>query len=676
MSSKELVSSFSPPSSRPSFGVPCFRIDIVREVKEYRRYLFVCVVDRPKIETHIVRYSGFWGNIFLSHLLVIFNSEDGEWIIFVSSCMRILLVSTFFARSFVVGLKSMSTTAMIRSATVADLPQIRPMIMDSFLAMLEFMGEEARTKITESAENSMKSDLTEESFVKTYLSSPDTHFWVAESPEKKIVGTAAIKRNNVEEAELVRMAVDSTIRGQGLGGQLFDTMETFCRRRRVHRISIITGNPKSADFYRKNGALTRKTASFKASTDVEVNVNYLVKYLGEKIVRRVAIVGGTHGNECLGVELIKQWTTNSSPIQRSTFESIPVLGNPAAVLANRRFVDEDLNRQFTGLMQDYPTSAQPLPLEKKRAYELNAVLGPKAASAFDIPGVDFIIDVHSSTSNTGLVAFVSGIDHDCYARRLCHHLQNILSPDVELRVVSSAGGKADSYSLDSIARSSVGFEVGPLAHGLLDHKLLEETRRLVQITLDFIESTNVAILKEAESALANGEVSTQNYRDDLRYAGEDETFDSNTVRLVPTSVAPKSIIPTKFPPSPYFVRVGEVSYPLSGEVGSGSMIEGMPASLIDDATREALANRKSFILHPQWMMGDWRTIQDGDNLFVAADGSGTTLRFQRKDYLFPSEASKKENESVELFTLFIAEAAYAPRNIAMTLYKKVDDFVY
>ena len=58
------------------------------------------------------------------------------------------------------------------------------------------------------------------------------------------------------------------------------------------------------------------------------------------------------GNERIGVELINQWKASGHSIDtantchRSTFETVLVHGNPAAIEANRRYVDDDLNRQF------------------------------------------------------------------------------------------------------------------------------------------------------------------------------------------------------------------------------------------------------------------------------------------------------------------------------------------
>jgi hypothetical protein len=63
-------------------------------------------------------------------------------------------------------------------------------------------------------------------------------------------------------------------------------------------------------------------------------------------VRRVAIVGGTHGNERNGVALAQHFIDCPQHIARPSFESIAVIGNPAAVEANQRYVEVDMNRCF------------------------------------------------------------------------------------------------------------------------------------------------------------------------------------------------------------------------------------------------------------------------------------------------------------------------------------------
>ena len=64
-------------------------------------------------------------------------------------------------------------------------------------------------------------------------------------------------------------------------------------------------------------------------------------------VRRVSIVGGTHGNELLGVQLVGMLQQRPEETRRPSFESMCVLANPEAVRQNSRYVTVDLNRCFS-----------------------------------------------------------------------------------------------------------------------------------------------------------------------------------------------------------------------------------------------------------------------------------------------------------------------------------------
>lgn len=63
-------------------------------------------------------------------------------------------------------------------------------------------------------------------------------------------------------------------------------------------------------------------------------------------VRRVAIFGGTHGNELSGIFLVKYWQENGAEIQRAGMEVKPFITNPRAVEKCTRYIDCDLNRVF------------------------------------------------------------------------------------------------------------------------------------------------------------------------------------------------------------------------------------------------------------------------------------------------------------------------------------------
>lgn len=69
-------------------------------------------------------------------------------------------------------------------------------------------------------------------------------------------------------------------------------------------------------------------------------------HIAEEPIKKVAIFGGTHGNELTGVFLVKHWLENGAEIQRTGLEVKPFITNPRAVKKCTRYIDCDLNRIF------------------------------------------------------------------------------------------------------------------------------------------------------------------------------------------------------------------------------------------------------------------------------------------------------------------------------------------
>lgn len=75
-------------------------------------------------------------------------------------------------------------------------------------------------------------------------------------------------------------------------------------------------------------------------------------------LHRVAICGGTHGNEMSGVYMVRE-------MQRKKVEKVgsvsitTILSNPPAVDVCRRYVDTDLNRSFTDALLRYAETRHP-----------------------------------------------------------------------------------------------------------------------------------------------------------------------------------------------------------------------------------------------------------------------------------------------------------------------------
>ena len=55
-------------------------------------------------------------------------------------------------------------------------------------------------------------------------------------------------------------------------------------------------------------------------------------------ISRVIIAGGIHGNELIGVYLVKTFEKYGNLIKRESFETICLLGNTPAINAGRRYV--------------------------------------------------------------------------------------------------------------------------------------------------------------------------------------------------------------------------------------------------------------------------------------------------------------------------------------------------
>ena len=59
---------------------------------------------------------------------------------------------------------------------------------------------------------------------------------------------------------------------------------------------------------------------------------------------KILVIGGMHGNEMLGIDLVKS-------LQEDPLENIDsVLANEEAIKVNKRFVKQDLNRSFPVIM--------------------------------------------------------------------------------------------------------------------------------------------------------------------------------------------------------------------------------------------------------------------------------------------------------------------------------------
>jgi aspartoacylase len=197
----------------------------------------------------------------------------------------------------------------------------------------------------------------------------------------------------------------------------------------------------------------------------------------ENLIRRVAIVGGTHGNEWTGIYLVKKFQRFPELLHRQSFECVTLLANPKAIAANLRYIDRDLNRCFAREDLANPALAS---YEDKRAKEIAAQLGPK-----EQPHVDVIIDLHSTTANMGLTILPSS--RHPFNLRLSAYLSEQHS---SVRVCFGVKCDQDTPMLRSLSPLGCTIEVGAIAQGVLNADYLQQTEMLIHAILDYIDAIN------------------------------------------------------------------------------------------------------------------------------------------------------------------------------------------
>lgn len=158
---------------------------------------------------------------------------------------------------------------------------------------------------------------------------------------------------------------------------------------------------------------------------------------------KILVIGGMHGNERLGVDLVASLQAN--PVD----DVHTLIANPDAVRANTRYIESDLNRSFG----DQPDDT----LERRRAKEITTSL----------KNYDIVLDFHNTQTPNNDCCFVGveadqvvydaatvlGFNNCIQATYDCinKYASNVISVEV------SIGGQLDSatYWYDVIKKMSV-----------------------------------------------------------------------------------------------------------------------------------------------------------------------------------------------------------------------------
>lgn len=205
-------------------------------------------------------------------------------------------------------------------------------------------------------------------------------------------------------------------------------------------------------------------------------------------IEHVTVVGGTHGNEFTGIHLLKQWQQDPDLVRQNSFTTRLLFGNPQAHKQNVRYIDEDLNRQFSA---DKLQHHEPSNIEQHRAFWINQTIGPKGAAK-----TDFIIDIHNTTSNMGASLIL--LQSDLFNRQLGAYVQSKM-PDAVIVFEDHIAVEKQPF-LCSIAAQGVIVEIGPQPQSVLRQDIIDWAETMTMHILRFVELWNTQQLPDLPSS--------------------------------------------------------------------------------------------------------------------------------------------------------------------------------
>ncbi|KAM9792560.1 N-acyl-aromatic-L-amino acid amidohydrolase (carboxylate-forming) A-like [Neosynchiropus ocellatus] len=222
---------------------------------------------------------------------------------------------------------------------------------------------------------------------------------------------------------------------------------------------------------------------------------------------RVALCGGTHGNEMSGISIIREFQ-NKKVEKMGSVSVTPILSNPRAVDACRRYIDTDINRCFTKSLLSAPIT-ESSPYELKRAHELNNLVGPKGSPE----AVDLICDLHNTTANMGLTVIMNC--GDVIALHICKYIQSKTTsgPLIIIQIPSSR----ESYSLESVGKHGLTIEVGPQPNGVIRADIYWAMKEAVDLTFEWLQKFN------AGATFEGGEVEVYAHDSSMDYPRDPDT---------------------------------------------------------------------------------------------------------------------------------------------------------
>ena len=281
------------------------------------------------------------------------------------------------------------------------------------------------------------------------------------------------------------------------------------------------------------------------------------RYVGGGICKNVCVVGATHGNELHGVYFVDEF--NHPDVSNEMKEKYPsidlksIIANPYAVMAagtgaGLRYCEVDLNRCF--LVKDL-LDPSITTIEGLRAKEIDRELGPKISPN---PRTDFIFDIHSSTSNTGILLCCH--PDDTFAWQLVAYLQHKYPKEITACLWS----EGEVPLLPSVSRSGMTVEVGPIAHSTANSALYHRTKDILKagIATTYSHPTTTTTYSHPTTTItySHHTITTYSHSTTTTYPHPTTTTYSHSTTTYSHFIAityphhTTTTIPTPLPPSP------------------------------------------------------------------------------------------------------------------------------
>ena len=197
--------------------------------------------------------------------------------------------------------------------------------------------------------------------------------------------------------------------------------------------------------------------------------------MSNETIDRVALVGGTHGNELTGIYLLNKYRQFPKLLGQHSFEVELFTANHEAHRANRRYIGRDLNRSFRQADLDDDSL---FGHENELAKQINQKLGPKGSSR-----TDMIIDLHTSTAPMGINLVLTKTD--TFHLMLADYVQQRMD-DVSITLEKLP----DHHFLMSVAPQHVLVEIGATAQGQLRQDVFDKTEQTTQLIFKFLNEYN------------------------------------------------------------------------------------------------------------------------------------------------------------------------------------------